>query len=299
MGYWTNIVSPSTNEFELSERRPLVESCKAFGRDPMSLVAAGFLVLVALLCLLAPHISPYDPYEAVVQRNTPPLTNGVFLGADVDGRDILTRLLWGGRISLITGVVPTVLATCVSLLIGMSAGYVGGWFDQLLMRSLDIFFAFPLVLVAIVVAGVLTPSLFTVMIAIFIALIPYIARLVRTTTLSVKAQLYIEAARAGGARESAIVLRYVLPNTVAPVIVYATTLIGMMMVLGSALSFLGLGVQPPTADWGLMISEGRTVLRRAPHATIFPGIMIVLVAVSFGFVGDGLRDAMDPKLRSR
>lgn len=299
MENWSDPVLPNTKETDLSERRHFVEACRAFGRDPMSLVAASFIFLVALLCLLAPYISPHDPFEAVVQRNTPPLTDGVFLGADVDGRDILTRLLWGGRISLITGVVPTLLATVISLLIGMAAGYVGGWFDQLLMRSLDIFFAFPLVLVAIVVAGVLTPSLFTVMIAIFIALIPYVARLVRTTTLSVKTQPYIEAARAGGARESVIIFRYLLPNTVAPVIVYATTLIGMMMVLGSALSFLGLGVQPPTADWGLMISEGRTVLRRAPHATIFPGVMIVLVALAFGFVGDGLRDAMDPRLRSR
>ena len=292
-------VSPNTKESVLNERRPFIEACRAFGRDPMSLVAVSFIFLVALLCLFAPYISPYDPFEAIARRNTAPLTGNVFLGADVDGRDILTRLLWGGRISLITGVIPTVLATAVSLLIGMAAGYVGGWFDQLLMRGLDIFFAFPLVLVAIVVAGVLTPGLFTVMIAIFIALIPYIARLVRTTTLSVKAQPYIEAARASGARESVIIFWYVLPNTVAPVTVYATTLIGMMMVLGSALSFLGLGVQPPTADWGLMISEGRTVLRRAPHATIFPGIMIVLVALAFGFVGDGLRDAMDPRLRSR
>ncbi len=265
----------------------------------MSVVAVSFILLVVLLCLLAPYISPYDPFEAVAKRNSPPLTGGVFLGADADGRDVLTRLLWGGRVSLITGAVPTILATTVSLMIGIAAGYIGGWFDQLLMRGLDIFFAFPLVLVAIVVAGILTPGLFTVMIAIFIALIPYIARLVRTTTLTVKTQPYIEAARAGGARESVIILRYILPNTVAPVIVYATTLIGMMMVLGSALSFLGLGVQPPTADWGLMISEGRTVLRRAPHVTIFPGIMIVLVALAFGFVGDGLRDAMDPRLRSR
>jgi peptide/nickel transport system permease protein len=283
----------------LRERRPLVEAWRAFGRDPLSLVAVSFILLVVLLCLLAPYISPHDPFDAVARRNAPPLTGNVFLGADADGRDVLTRLLWGGRVSLITGVVPTVLATVTSLLVGIAAGYVGGWFDQLLMRSLDIFFAFPLVLVAIVVAGILTPGLFTVMVAIFIALIPYIARLVRTTTLSVKTQPYIEAARAGGARERVIILRYVLPNTVAPVLVYATTLVGMMMVLGSALSFLGLGVQPPTADWGLMISEGRTVLRHAPHVTIFPGIMIVLVALAFGFVGDGLRDAIDPRLRSR
>jgi peptide/nickel transport system permease protein len=167
------------------------------------------------------------------------------------------------------------------------------------MRILDMFFAFPLVLVAIVVAGVLRPSLTTITIAIFIALVPYITRLVRTTTLSVKTQAYVEAARAGGAGTWAILSRYVFSNTVAPVIVYATTLIGMMMVLGSALSFLGLGVQPPTADWGLMVAEGRTVLRKAPHVTIFPGLLIVFVALAFGFIGDGLRDALDPRARAR
>lgn len=226
-------------------------------------------------------------------------SEGILLGADGDGRDVLSRLLWGGRISLLVGILPTVLATIASLAVGIAAGYAGGWFDQIVMRFLDMFFAFPLVLVAIVVAGVLKPGLLTITVAIFIALVPYITRLVRTTTLSVKAQSYIEAARAGGAGTWAIVSRYVLPNTVAPVIVYATTLIGMMMVLGSALSFLGLGVQPPTSDWGLMVAEGRTVLRKAPHATIFPGVMIVLVALAFGFVGDGLRDALDPRGRSR
>lgn len=272
---------------------------RAFARDRGSVAALIFILLVVLLSILAPVISPHDPYEAVANRNAPMGSDGVLLGADGDGRDVLSRLLWGGRISLLVGILPTVLATIASLAVGISAGYAGGWFDQIVMRFLDMFFAFPLVLVAIVVAGVLKPGLLTITVAIFIALVPYITRLVRTTTLSVKAQSYIEAARAGGGGTWAIVSRYVLPNTVAPVIVYATTLIGMMMVLGSALSFLGLGVQPPTSDWGLMVAEGRTVLRKAPHATIFPGVMIVLVALAFGFVGDGLRDALDPRGRSR
>jgi ABC-type dipeptide/oligopeptide/nickel transport system permease subunit len=295
----SNSVATGMQAKVLRKRRPLIETWRAFSRDPASLIAVSFLFSVAVVCLLAPYISPHNPFEAVAPRNAPPLTGNVLLGADADGRDVLSRLLWGGRVSLVMGTLPTILATIVSLFIGIAAGYIGGWLDQFIMRSLDIFFAFPLVLVAIVVAGILTPGMLTVMMAIFIALIPYIARLVRTTTLSVKTQPYIEAARAGGASEWMVIWSYVLPNTVAPVIVYATTLVGMMMVLGSALSFLGLGVQPPTADWGLMISEGRTVLRRAPHVTIFPGIMIVLVALAFGFVGDGLRDAMDPRLRSR
>ncbi len=272
---------------------------RAFARDKASLAALAFLLLVAAAAAFAPHIAPYDPYEMIGWRNSLPGEDGLILGADGDGRDVLSRLIWGGRISLLIGVVPTVLSMIASLFIGILAGYAGGWVDQIVMRILDMFFAFPLVLVAIVVAGVLNPGLLTVMIAIFIALLPYITRLVRTTALAVKSQPYIEAARAGGAGHGAIVMRYVLPNAVAPVIVYTTTLMGMMMVLGSALSFLGLGVQPPVADWGTMVSEGRTVLKKAPHVTIFPGLVIVLVALAFGFIGDGLRDALDPRSRKR
>lgn len=272
---------------------------RAFVKDRTSVTALVFLAVIVAVSLLAPYLSPHDPYEAVASRNAPPGSDGVLLGADADGRDVLSRLLWGGRISLLVGVLPTLLATIASLAIGIAAGYAGGWLDQIVMRILDIFFAFPLVLVAIVVAGILNPGLATIVIAIFIALVPYITRLVRTTTLSVKTRSYVEAARAGGGSVWAIVTRYVLPNTLPPVIVYATTLLGMMMVLGSALSFLGLGIQPPAADWGLMVAEGRTVLRKAPHVTIFPGVLIVLVGLAFGFIGDGLRDALDPRARSR
>jgi len=191
------------------------------------------------------------------------------------------------------------VATLFSLMLGLAAGYIGGWFDQIVMRIVDVVFAFPLVLLAIVIAGVLEPGVWTVILAISIALMPYIARLVRTTTLNVKQQPYVEAARAGGAGGLTIVLRYILPNMIPPVLIFATTLIGLMMVVGSGLSFLGLGIQPPEADWGTMVAEGRGVLRKAPHVTIFPGVVIVLVALSFNFIGDGLRDALDPRRRSR
>ena len=167
------------------------------------------------------------------------------------------------------------------------------------MRVLDMFFAFPIVLMATVVAGILKPGLATVCIAIFIALIPYISRLVRTTTLTIKNEPYVEAARAAGARGWEILARYIVPNVIAPVLVYTTTLMGFMIVLGSALGFLGFGVQPPAADWGTMVEEGRVVLRKAPHVSIFPGLAIVSVALAFGFIGDGLRDALDPRMRGR
>ncbi len=279
--------------------RTLTLAWHAFAKDRAAVGALIFLVVVVLISILAPYISPYDPTDAVAKRGAPPGTEGVILGADLDGRDILSRLLWGGRISILIGFVPTVAATAIAVFLGLVAGYIGGWIDQVIMRVLDIFFAFPLVLMAIVVAGILEPGVATVIIAITIGLVPYITRLVRTTTVSVKQQPYIEAARAGGAGVPTIVTRYVLPNMLAPVIVYATTLIGLMMVVGSGLSFLGLGVQPPDADWGIMVSEGRAVLKKAPHATAFPGLVIVVVSLAFSFVGDGLRDALDPRARVR
>jgi peptide/nickel transport system permease protein len=279
--------------------RTLSLAWHAFAKDRAAVGALIFLVVVVLISILAPYISPYDPTDAVAKRGAPPGTEGVILGADLDGRDILSRLLWGGRISILIGFVPTVAATAIAVFLGLVAGYIGGWIDQVIMRVLDIFFAFPLVLMAIVVAGILEPGVATVIIAITIGLVPYITRLVRTTTVSVKQQPYIEAARAGGAGVPTIVTRYVLPNMLAPVIVYATTLIGLMMVVGSGLSFLGLGVQPPDADWGIMVSEGRAVLKKAPHATAFPGLVIVVVSLAFSFVGDGLRDALDPRARVR
>ena len=271
----------------------------AYARDNAALGALAFVLLVACLAILAPWISPHDPDEAVTIRHAPVLTEGLILGADGDGRDILSRLFWGGRIALLVGIAPTLLAMFISMVLGVIAGYVGGWLDQLIMRILDIFFAFPLVLLAIAIAGMLEPGLMTIVLAITIALIPYISRLVRTTTLTVKEQAYVEAARAAGANNFAIIVKYIYPNMFSPVVVYTTTIIGLMMVVGSGLSFLGLGVQPPQADWGTMVADGRVVLRRAPHVTVFPGLLIVFTALAFNFIGDGLRDALDPRSRRR
>jgi peptide/nickel transport system permease protein len=283
-------------------RRPprWLRAWRTFAADRAALVSFLFLVVVVLVAILAPWVSPHDPYEAEnLMRNKPPLTEGFLLGSDSNGRDILTRLFWGGRISLLVGFLPTFLAMIVSIGLGLVAGYFRGWIDQAIMRTLDAFFAIPLVLLAIAIAGVLQPGVVTEIIAITIVLVPYIARVVRTSTITVTAQPYIEAAKAASAGEGAILMRYVLPNMISPVIVYATTLVGLMIVVGSGLSFLGLGVQPPAADWGTMVSDGRVTLLKAPHATLFPGLVIVLVALAFNYVGDGLRDALDPKIVAR
>jgi peptide/nickel transport system permease protein len=281
---------------ESNPHGPIHLALLAFAEDRAAVVSLVFLLLVCLLAVFAPYVSPHDPYVAInSMRNAPIGSEGLLLGADSNGRDILTRLIYGGRISLVVGFAPTFLAMVISLVLGLAAGYFGGWIDQAIMRTLDVLFAFPLVLLAIAIAGVLKPGVGTEIVAIMVVLVPYISRIVRTSTISVTAQPYIEAARAGGAGEWAIVSRYVLPNMISPVIVYTTTLVGLMIVVGSGLSFLGLGVQPPAADWGAMVSEGRVVLRKAPHVTVFPGLLIVGVALAFNFIGDGLRDALDPK----
>ncbi len=272
----------------------------AFLRDHAAVAAAAVLLIVAALAVFAPWTGAGDPYEANnALRNAPPGAGGHLLGTDQQGRDMLARLFWGGRVSLAVGVVPTLFASMIGLALGMLAGFARGIADQIIMRTLDVLFAFPMVLLAIAVAGVLTPGIVTEIVSITIVLIPYVGRLARTATLGVTSMPYIEAARAAGATQSAIVLRYVLPNVFSPIVVYATTLMGLMIVVGSGLSFLGLGVQPPVADWGAMVSDGRIVLRRAPHVTLLPGVVILAVSLAFNFLGDGLRDALDPRTARR
>jgi ABC-type dipeptide/oligopeptide/nickel transport system permease subunit len=280
--------------------RPQPWRLAAFARDRAALLAAIILALVVIAALFAPLLSPFDPAEADnLMRYAPPGTGSHLLGTDQQGRDMLARLLWGGRVSLVVGVVPVVLASAMGLLLGLLAGYAGGITDQVIMRTLDVLFAFPMVLLAIAIAGVLSPGVDTEIISITIVLIPYVGRLARTATLGVAARPFIEAARAAGATRSAILLRYVTPNVLPPLLVYATTLIGLMIVVGSGLSFLGLGVQPPTADWGAMVAEGRVILRRAPHVTLIPGLVIVVVSLAFNFLGDGVGQALDPRAARR
>ena len=269
---------------------------KSFMRDRGAVAAALFLLAVAIAVVLAPVLSPYTAEEADnLARNAPMGTAGHLLGTDQQGRDMLARMLFGGRVSLIVGVVPTVVAGLIGLALGMLAGFFRGLADQIIMRCLDVIFAFPMVLLAIAIAGAMRPGVLTEVIAITIVLIPYFARLARTATDGIVPMPFIEAARAAGGSSLTILLRYVLPNVFSPVVVYATTLMGLMIVVGSGLSFLGLGVQPPTADWGAMVAEGRVVLRRAPHVTVLPGVVILAVSLAFNFIGDGIRDALDPR----
>src|SRR5438132_2156185 len=241
---------------------------RAFIRDRQAVAGLVIVAVAGGAAVAAPLISPWDPLKSVeVDRLSPPGTPGHLLGTDEQGRDILSRLIWGGRISLLVGIVPTVAAGLVALLLGLVAGYREGMLDQLIMRVLDVFFAFPLVLLAIAIVGVIGPGVGNQMFALAVVLVPYSTRVVRTATLSVKPLEFIEAVRALGAGSGRVLWRHLVPNVLPPLLVYTSTLVGLMIVASSGLSFLGLGVQPPTPDWGVMVGSGRLVIYRLEEHT--------------------------------
>ncbi len=287
-----------------SEQRPrrargaVAQAAREFARDRQAMLGLFIIAIVGAAALAAPLISPWDPLSASgVERLAPIGTPWHVLGTDEQGRDILSRLIWGGRASLLVGILPTVTAGVLALGLGLLAGFVGGVLDHAIMRALDVFFAFPLVLLAIAIVGVIGPGMGNQMFALAVVLVPYSTRVVRTATLSIKPLEFVEAARALGAGGGRLIARHLLPNVLPPLLVYTSTLVGMMIVASAGLSFLGLGVQPPTPDWGVMVGNGRLVLYRAAHVATIPGVVIVVTALAFNFVGDGLREALDPRAR--
>lgn len=270
---------------------------RAFGRDKMAVVALVVLVLVALAAIFAPLLTPYSPVAGdPVDRLAGIGTDGHFLGLDGQGRDIWTRLLYGGRNSLTVAVVPVLVVFPLALLIGLFAGYQRSRTGETLMRVLDVLFAFPLVLLAIALSAVLGAGLGNVMLAIGITLVPYMARVAYTATVGEASKDYVEAARAYGANPVLLMFRELMPNVVVQLLVYATTLCGLMIVVASGLSFLGVGVIPPTPDWGIMTADGKNVLLEGIyHVATIPGLLILVVSLAFSLIGDGVRDALDPR----
>lgn len=276
----------------------LAQSARVFARDRQAMVGLLIIAIVGGAALAAPLISPWDPLtSASVERLSPIGTPGHVLGTDEQGRDILSRLIWGGRASLLVGILPTVTAGVVALGLGLLAGYLGGAVDHVIMRALDVFFAFPLVLLAIAIVGVIGPGMGNQMFALAVVLVPYSTRVVRTATLSVKPLEFVEAARALGASGGRLVGRHLLPNVLPPLLVYTSTLVGMMIVASAGLSFLGLGVQPPTPTWGGMLADGRVYLSTAWWLATFPGLAILITVLGINLFGDGLRDTLDPRLK--
>jgi peptide/nickel transport system permease protein len=267
-----------------------------FLRDPLAVAAALVILIIVLLAIFAPYVAPGDPYHSSsLSRLRPIGTHNFPLGTDEQGRDMLTRLIYGGRLSLLMGVMPVLIAFVIGSSIGIGAGYVGGWSNTLVMRTIDIFFAFPSVLLAIALSGALGAGIGNGMLSLTIVFIPPIARIAESVTTGVRGLDYVDAARASGAGNSTIIRVHVLGNVLGPIFVYATSLISVSMILASGLSFLGLGVKPPEPEWGLMLNTLRTAIYTQPWVAALPGAVIFITSMSFNLVSDGLRSAMDIK----
>ena len=263
-------------------------------RDKTAMAAAFVLLLILLAAIFAPLIAPMDPLEGrLVNRLKPIGTEGHLLGTDELGRDMLSRLIWGGRLSLLMGVTPVVMAFVIGSAIGIVAGYAGGWTNTLIMRTIDVFYAFPSVLLAVALSGALGAGLGNALFSLTVVFIPPIARVAESVTTRLRSSDFIEAARASGAGALTIVRVHVLGNVLGPIFVYATSLIAVSMILASGLSFLGLGVRPPNPEWGLMLNTLRTAIYVQPWVAALPGVMIFMVSISFNLLADGLRSAME------
>jgi peptide/nickel transport system permease protein len=263
-------------------------------RDPVAVTAACVILLIVLAAIFAPLIAPADPYKgSMIRRLKPILDPNYLLGSDELGRDMLTRLIYGGRLSLFMGVLPVASAFVIGSSIGIFAGYVGGWVNTLIMRTIDVFYAFPSVLLAIALSGALGAGILNAIVSLTIVFIPLISRVAEAVTTQIRTRDYVEAARVSGAGPLTIIRVHVLGNVLGPIFVYATSLISVSMILASGLSFLGLGSKPPEPEWGLMLNTLRTAIYVQPLVAALPGAMIFITSISFNLLSDGLRSAME------
>ena len=260
---------------------------------------AGCLIisLFVFTTIFTSWLSPFDPFAQSIRMRLRPPGDPHWLGTDGYGRDILSRIIWGSRISLTVGVVAVAIGATLGILVGLVAGFFGGGVDNLLMRIIDILLVLPTILLALVIVAMLGPGVFNLMIAVGIANAPRFARVIRAEVLAVKQMVFVNAASALGASSIRLMARHILPNTLASILVLSTLRIAQAITTEASLSFLGLGVPPPTPTWGSMIADGRIYLRTSPWVAIIPGIMIMLIVMAFNLFGDGLRDLLDPKLR--
>jgi peptide/nickel transport system permease protein len=277
---------------------PFERARRRLGGDPVGLVAAAVLGTLVLAAIAAPLIAPYGPFDGVItQRLLPIGSAGHLLGTDQHGRDILSRILYGGRITLLSGIIPVVIATLIGGTIGAIAGHFRGVTGGGMMRVMDIFYAFPAILLAIGIAAALGPGVSNAVLALTIVFIPPIARITETAVRNVESRQYMEAAHASGAATAKLILRQVVPNVAVPVGVYASTLFGVSILFASGLSYLGLGVQPPAPEWGQMLNELKDTMYSGSLVSIVPGVAIFLACISFNLMSDALRDALDPETR--
>ena len=267
-------------------------------KNKLAVVALVVLCVLVLVAIFAPVLAPYD-YAAqnAKLKNAPPSPQHL-LGNDRLGRDILSRLIWGSRQSLQMGIVSVLIAAVIGIIIGSVAGYYGGWVDNLFMRLLDIYQAVPMFLLSVSLAAILGPSLRNAIIALGVGTVPGYARIMRASVLTVREKEYVEAARAINASDARIIFKHIIPNAIGPLIVQITMGVGSCILAGSALSFIGLGAQPPIPEWGAMISDARSVMRQYPTQSLYPGICVMISVLACNLLGDGLRDALDPRLKN-
>jgi peptide/nickel transport system permease protein len=264
--------------------------------DYVTLFFLALIILIVAAAIFAPYLAPFDPNKSsMVNRLKPLMYRNFILGTDEQGRDMLSRLLHGGRVSLLMGILPVALATVIGGLFGVIAGYAGGHLNMIIMRTMDVFFAFPSVLLAVAISGSLGGGISNQMISLTVVLIPPLCRVAETATSQVRLMDFVDAARASGASTVSILFRHVIINVISPVLVYASTLVSASILLASGLSFLGLGVSPPTPDWGLMLSTLRQAIYVQPLICALPGLAILITSIAFNLVSDGLRQAMDVK----
>ncbi len=270
---------------------------KRFFKNPLSVIGLVLVLTITACAVFAPVIAPHDPAEQhLFDKRSKPFDKYT-LGADQFGRDILSRLIHGARVSLIVSVGSILIALSGGCLVGILAGYAGGVLDAVLMRIMDLLLSFPYLLLAIVLVSAFGSGVFNTTLAIGIWALPTFARMVRVSVLSLKSREYVTSAMAVGASSARIIFFHIVPNFISPVIVYATLFMANAIMMEAALSFLGLGVQPPTPSWGEMISSGRNLLMVAPHVSTIPGFAIMVAVLGFNLLGDGLRDALDPKMK--
>ncbi|RRJ61584.1 ABC transporter permease [Paenibacillus oralis] len=277
---------------------PWRDAWRTFRKNKIAMIGLIMIVLFVIIALLAPVIAPYDfKAQELGDRLKPPSSEHWF-GTDDLGRDLFTRVLYGARISLWVGTFSVIGSIILGTILGILAGFYGKWIDMIISRLFDILLAFPSILLAIAIVAILGPSLQNALYAIAIVNIPTYGRLVRAKVLSLKNEEYITAARAIGMKNSGILLRHILPNSLTPIIVQGTLGIATAIIEAAALGFLGLGAQPPAPEWGKMLSDSRQFIATAPWTVVFPGISIMLTVLAFNLMGDGLRDALDPRMKN-
>jgi peptide/nickel transport system permease protein len=293
----------ATQEMRSEERIPLSafqQGKAAFLADRMAVAGLVVLLVVVLASIFAPWLTSYDPNSGDTDAYlVPPFSPGHIFGTDNQGRDILARIVYGGQLAFPEAVIPVVVASLFGMALGLVGGFFKGVFGEVVMRALDVLFAIPMVLLAIAIAATLGSGPPTVIVSMTVVITPYVARVVATTTAQLRNAPFVDAARCAGFSRWKILRREILPHVIPAVVIYGTTNMGAMIVFAAGFGFLGLGAQPPTADWGAMIAGGMKSLASAPWISTVPGIVIVVVAVAFNYVGDGLRVALDPRLRTR